>query len=218
MVDVLAEWCSRYPIVSLEDGLAEDDWDHWPRLRERLGSAVLVVGDDLLCTNTARVRRAAAAGAANGLLLKVNQVGTLTEAAEAYRAARAAGWQVTVSARSGETEDDWLADLAVGWSGDQIKVGSVTHSERLAKYNRLLAIETRGGAAGGCVAKRRPASESRKIGECLTVKAPSAKLTEQSVGTTPIAKRAAPQRAASSSCAGATLLARRRTVHVPVPV
>jgi enolase len=145
MIEVLAGWCRRYPVVSLEDGLAEDDWDHWPRLREALGPGVLVVGDDLLCTNPGRVRRAAAAGAATGLLLKVNQVGTLTEAAEACRAARAAGWRVTVSARSGETEDDWLAELAVGWGGDQIKVGSVTHSERLAKYNRLLAIEAETG-------------------------------------------------------------------------
>jgi enolase len=145
LIDVLAGWCRTYPVVSLEDGLAEDDWDHWPRLREALGPGVLVVGDDLLCTNPARVRRAAAAGAATGLLLKVNQVGTLTEAADALRAARAAGWRVTVSARSGETEDDWLADLAVGWGGDQIKVGSVTHSERLAKYNRLLAIEAETG-------------------------------------------------------------------------
>ncbi|HJZ59253.1 MAG TPA: phosphopyruvate hydratase [Gemmataceae bacterium] len=145
MIGVLAGWCRRYPVVSLEDGLAEDDWDHWPRLRETLGPEVLLVGDDLLCTNPGRVRRAAAAGAATGLLLKVNQVGTLTEAADAARAARAAGWRVTVSARSGETEDDWLADLSVGWSGDQIKVGSVTHSERLAKYNRLLAIEAESG-------------------------------------------------------------------------
>lgn len=145
MIDVLVEWCRRYPVVSLEDGLAEDDWDFWPRLREALGPGVLVVGDDLLCTSPARVHRAAATGAANGLLLKVNQVGTLTEAADACRVARAAGWQVTVSARSGETEDDWLADLSVGWAGDQIKVGSVTHSERLAKYNRLLAIESETG-------------------------------------------------------------------------
>lgn len=145
MIDVLVEWCQRYPVVSLEDGLAEDDWDFWPRLREALGPGVLVVGDDLLCTSPARVHRAAATGAANGLLLKVNQVGTLTEAADACRVARAAGWQVTVSARSGETEDDWLADLSVGWAGDQIKVGSVTHSERLAKYNRLLAIESETG-------------------------------------------------------------------------
>jgi enolase len=141
MIGMLSEWCGRYPIVSLEDGLAEDDWDHWPRLRESLGAGVLVLGDDFLCTNPVRVRRAVDAHAATALLLKVNQVGTLTEAAEAYRVARAASWRVTVSARSGETEDDWLADLSVGWAGDQIKVGSVTHSERLAKYNRLLAIE-----------------------------------------------------------------------------
>jgi enolase len=145
MIGVLTEWCGRYPIVSLEDGLAEDDWDHWPRLRESLGPGVLLLGDDFLCTNPARVRRAVDAGAATALLLKVNQVGTLTEAAEAYRVARAAGWRITVSARSGETEDDWLADLSVGWGGDQIKVGSVTHSERLAKYNRLLAIEAEAG-------------------------------------------------------------------------
>lgn len=145
MVEVLTEWCGRYPIVSLEDGLAEDDWDHWPRLPESLGPGVLVVGDDFLCTNPDRVRRAVTASAATGLLLKVNQVGTLTEAADASRLARTAGWRVTVSARSGETEDDWLADLSVGWGGDQIKVGSVTHSERLAKYNRLLAIETETG-------------------------------------------------------------------------
>jgi enolase len=100
-----------------------------------------VVGDDLLCTNPERLHRAIAVQAANTLLLKVNQIGTLTEAGEAYRLARSAGWNVTVSARSGETEDDWLADLAVGWAGDQIKVGSITHGERLAKYNRLLEIE-----------------------------------------------------------------------------
>jgi len=145
LIEVLAGWCRKYPIVSLEDGLAEDDWKHWPKMRESLGSGVTVVGDDLLCTNPNRVRRAIAECAATGLLLKVNQIGTMTEAAEACRLARAAGWQVTISARSGETEDDWLADLAVGWGGDQIKVGSVTHSERLAKYNRLLAIETETG-------------------------------------------------------------------------
>ncbi len=131
--------------MSVEDGLAEDDWAHWPRLRERVGERALVLGDDLLCTNPARIRRAIDARAADALLLKVNQIGTLSEAAEACRLARAAGWRVTISARSGETEDDWLADLAVGWSGDQIKVGSITQSERLAKYNRLLAIESATG-------------------------------------------------------------------------
>src|SRR6185436_7652886 len=97
--------------------------------------------DDLLCTNPKRITRAIDARAASALLLKVNQIGTLTEAAEALQLARSAGWAVTVSARSGETEDNWLADLAVGWRGDQIKVGSITQSERLAKYNRLLEIE-----------------------------------------------------------------------------
>src|SRR5206468_5090609 len=113
----------------------------WPKLCQSMGSRALVLGDDLLCTNPERIRRAIDSFAANALLLKVNQIGTLTEAAEALQLARSAGWAVTVSARSGETEDDWLADLAVGWGGDQIKVGSITRSERLAKYNRLLEIE-----------------------------------------------------------------------------
>ena len=145
MIARLRAWTRDYPIVSLEDGLAEDDWASWPLLPAEIGPRTLVVGDDLLCTDPARVRRAADGGAANALLLKVNQVGTLSEAAEASRIAREAGWNVTVSARSGETEDDWLADLAVGWSGDQIKVGSITQSERLAKYNRLLLIEMERG-------------------------------------------------------------------------
>jgi enolase len=145
MVEQIGAWLDRYPIVSVEDGLAEEDWAHWPLLYERIGQRTLVLGDDLLCTNPGRIRRAIDQKAANALLLKVNQIGTLTEAAEAYTLARAAGWQVTISARSGETEDNWLADLSVGWGGDQLKVGSVTQSERLAKYNRLLAIEAETG-------------------------------------------------------------------------
>jgi enolase len=145
MIEQLTRWVATYPIVSLEDGLAEDDWAHWPRLRERLAGRCLVVGDDFLCTNPAHIRRAVEARAADTLLLKVNQIGTLTEALEARRLARDAGWRVTVSARSGETEDDWLADLTVGWAGDQIKIGSITQSERLSKYNRLLAIEAATG-------------------------------------------------------------------------
>jgi enolase len=141
----VAGWVERFPIVSVEDGLAEDDWQHWPSLRARIGGRALVLGDDLLCTTPARIDRAASTGAATALLLKVNQIGTLSEAAEALRHARAAGFAVTVSARSGETEDDWLADLAVGWAGDQIKIGSITRSERLAKYNRLLEIEAETG-------------------------------------------------------------------------
>lgn len=141
MVATLAGWLERYPIVSVEDGLAEDDWTHWPLLRERIGERALVLGDDLLCTNPTRIQRAIDTGAANALLLKLNQIGSVSEGAAAYQLARRAGWRVTISARSGETEDNWLADLAVGWRGDQIKVGSITQSERLAKYNRLLAIE-----------------------------------------------------------------------------
>ena len=145
MVEQVAAWVDRFPIVSVEDGLAEDDWTHWPALRARLAGRALTLGDDLLATNPARIRRAVAAGAADALLLKVNQIGTLSEAAEALALARAAGWRVVVSARSGETEDDWLTDLAVGWGGDALKVGSVTRSERLAKWNRLLAIEAETG-------------------------------------------------------------------------
>jgi len=100
------------------------------------------LGDDLLCTQVHRIQKAIDSGSANSLLLKVNQCGSLTEAAAAYELAKSQGWQVTISARSGETEDNWLADLAVGWCGDQIKIGSITQSERLAKYNRLLEIES----------------------------------------------------------------------------
>jgi enolase len=141
LVDTISLWTERYPIISVEDGLGEEDWDHWPVLRQRIGNRSLTLADDLTCTNPARIRRAIETRAADALLLKVNQVGTLTEAREACRLARAAGWRVSVSARSGETEDNWLADLAVGWAGDFIKVGSITQSERLSKYNRLLEIE-----------------------------------------------------------------------------
>jgi enolase 1/2/3 len=141
MIARIRRWVRDYPIVSVEDGLAEEDWKSWPRLREAIERDALVLGDDLLCTNPERIRRAIAERACNALLLKVNQVGTLTEAADALRLARGAGWMVTISVRSGETEDNWAADLATGWCADQFKNGSITQSERLAKYNRLLLIE-----------------------------------------------------------------------------
>lgn len=141
MIETIRGWRNQYPIISIEDGLAEDDWAAWPALRTALGTDAITLGDDHLCTNPARIQRAIDERSANALLLKVNQIGTLTEAAQALKLARSAGWQVVVSARSGETEDDWLADLAVGWAGDYIKIGSITQSERLAKYNRLLEIE-----------------------------------------------------------------------------
>ena len=141
MIAQLKAWLERYPVMSLEDGLAEEDWANWTKLTTTLGGKSLILGDDFLCTNPARIRKAAASKAANALLLKVNQIGTLTEALEALGLARTNAWQVVVSARSGETEDNWLADLATGWQVDYIKVGSIQQSERLAKYNRLLAIE-----------------------------------------------------------------------------
>jgi enolase len=141
LIETVGSWARRYPLVSVEDGLAEEDWDHWPALRQKLGDQCLTLADDLTCTNPARIQQAIDQQAANALLLKVNQIGSLTEAKQSYELARTAGWQISISARSGETEDNWLADLAVGWAGNFIKVGSITQSERLAKYNRLLQIE-----------------------------------------------------------------------------
>jgi enolase len=143
MIGKLASWVEKFPIISLEDGLAEDDWENWPLLRKGIAGRALTLGDDLLCTNTNRIAQAIDRGACDALLLKVNQVGTVSEAREAYRLARSAGWSITLSVRSGETEDNWAADLAVGWSADQFKNGSVRQSERLAKYNRLLEIAER---------------------------------------------------------------------------
>ena len=145
MIDTLEKYCADYPIISIEDGLQEADWTGWQQLAQRLPSRVMILGDDLLCTNPDRIKRAIDLKAADSLLLKVNQVGTLTEAVAALKLARRAGWRIVVSARSGETEDDWLADLAAGWAGDYIKVGSITQSERLAKYNRLLVLEAQDG-------------------------------------------------------------------------
>ena len=141
MIQTISKWLDRYPILSVEDGLAEDDWENWPKLRRAIAGRALTLGDDLLCTNPSRIKRAVEASACDALLLKVNQIGTLTEAIEAYQLARAAGWSVTFSVRSGETEDNWAADMAFGWQADQFKNGSIRQSERLAKYNRLLEIE-----------------------------------------------------------------------------
>ena len=140
MIQIYEEWASDYPLYSLEDGLAEDDWTGWQKMQARLKGRTWILGDDLLCTHPSRIAQAADMSAADALLLKVNQIGTLTEALQALQLARRHDWHVVVSARSGETEDDWLADLAVGWRADSIKVGSITQSERLAKYNRLLEI------------------------------------------------------------------------------
>ena len=141
MVALLMDWLARYPIISVEDGLSEEDWAGWQAFYQATNGKAMILGDDLLCTNSKRIQQAIDSQTANSLLLKVNQIGTLTEALQSYQLARHAGWKVVVSARSGETEDNWLADLATGWSGDYIKIGSIMQSERLAKYNRLLEIE-----------------------------------------------------------------------------
>ena len=141
MVDLYADWVERYPIVSIEDGMAEDDWDGWALLTARLGRKIQLVGDDLFVTNPARLRRGIQAGVANSILVKVNQIGTLTETLEAIAVAREAGYTTVISHRSGETEDATIADLAVAVNAGQIKTGSPCRGERTAKYNQLLRIE-----------------------------------------------------------------------------
>ena len=141
LVDLWADWLARYPIVSLEDGLAEDDWSGWQLLTERLGGRRQIVGDDRLVTNTERIARGIELSAANSVLIKLNQIGTLSETIEAIEMARGAGWSAVVSHRSGETEDTTIADLVVAMGTGQIKTGAPSRSERVAKYNRLLRIE-----------------------------------------------------------------------------
>ena len=141
LIDLWATWIDRYPIVSLEDGLAEDDWDGWREITARLGSKVQLVGDDILVTNPSFIARGIEAQAMNSVLIKLNQIGTLTETIDAIDLARGAGWTAMVSHRSGETEDTTIADLVVAMGTGQIKSGAPSRSERVAKYNRLLRIE-----------------------------------------------------------------------------
>ena len=141
LIELWVDWSARYPIVSIEDGLAEDDWAGWVELTRRLGDRIQLVGDDLLVTNVARIERAIDARAANAVLVKLNQIGTLTETIDAIALARRAGWGAIVSHRSGETEDTSIADLVVAAGTGQIKAGAPSRSERVAKYNRLLRIE-----------------------------------------------------------------------------
>ena len=145
MIDYWEELVDRYPIVSIEDGLAEEDWDGWVRLTERLGHKVQLVGDDLFVTNTARLKKGIELGAANAILIKVNQIGSLTETLEAIEMAKRAGYAAVVSHRSGETEDTTIADLAVATNAGQIKSGAPARTDRVAKYNQLLRIEDRLG-------------------------------------------------------------------------
>ena len=141
MVDFWAEWAGKYPIISMEDAMAEDDWKGWKLLTDRLGDKLQIVGDDLFVTNTARLKQGIEQGVANSILIKVNQIGTLTETYEAVEMAKRAGYTAVVSHRSGETEDAFIADLVVALETGQIKTGSLSRSDRLAKYNQLMRIE-----------------------------------------------------------------------------
>jgi enolase len=141
MTDLLASWCDKYPIISIEDGMAENDWEGWKILTERLGQKVQLVGDDLFVTNTKILREGIQKNIANSILIKINQIGTLTETFAAIEMAKRAGYTAVISHRSGETEDSTIADIAVGTNALQIKTGSMSRSDRMAKYNQLLRIE-----------------------------------------------------------------------------
>ena len=141
MIDFYENWVDKYPIVSIEDGLAEDDWDGWKEMTDRLGNKIQIVGDDLFVTNTERLKRGIDTGVANSILIKVNQIGTLTETLEAIDMAKKAGYTAVVSHRSGETEDTTIAHLVVATGTGQIKTGSVCRTDRICKYNELLRIE-----------------------------------------------------------------------------
>jgi enolase len=140
-IDMLATWVDKYPIISIEDGMAEGDWDGWKLLTERLGQKVQIVGDDLFVTNTKILKEGIEKGIANSILIKINQIGTLTETFAAIEMAKRAGYTAVISHRSGETEDATIADIAVGLNAGQIKTGSMSRSDRMAKYNQLLRIE-----------------------------------------------------------------------------
>jgi enolase len=154
MVDYYSRWVDDYPIISIEDGMAEDDWEGWQLLMEIVGNKVQLVGDDLYVTNTERLRRGIEEGASNSILIKLNQIGTLTETLAAIEMAHRAGWTTVISHRSGETEDTTIADLAVAMNAGQIKTGAPARSERVAKYNRLLRIEEELGAAAEYAGKK----------------------------------------------------------------
>ena len=147
MVELYTKWIDTYPIVSIEDGLSEDDWDGWKLLTDAIGDRCQLVGDDIFVTNTERLARGIEGGVANSILIKVNQIGTLTETLEAIEMARSAGYLSIISHRSGETEDTFIADLAVGTGAGQIKTGSASRTDRVAKYNQLLRIEQQLGSA-----------------------------------------------------------------------
>ena len=153
MVDYWADWCKKYPIISIEDGFAEDDWDGWKQVTDKLGEQIQLVGDDLFVTNVNRLAEGINKGVANSILVKVNQIGTLTETINAVQLAHKHSYTSVMSHRSGETEDTTIADLAVALSCGQIKTGSASRSDRIAKYNQLLRIEEALGSSSRYLGK-----------------------------------------------------------------
>jgi enolase len=153
MVRLYADWARQYPILSIEDGLAQDDWEGWKALTDELGDKIQLVGDDLFVTSTERLERGIEEGVANSILIKLNQIGTVTETVEAVELAKRHGYSAVVSHRSGETEDTFIADFAVGLSTGQIKTGSASRTDRVAKYNQLLRIEEELGEAAEFLGK-----------------------------------------------------------------
>jgi enolase len=154
MVDFWANWVKQYPIISLEDGMAEDDWRGWKIMTDVLGNKIQLVGDDLFVTNTERLGKGIKDGIANSILIKVNQIGTLTETLEAMRMAADAGYTSMVSHRSGETEDTFISDLVVATGAGQIKTGSASRTDRISKYNQLLRIEEELGRSARFAGKK----------------------------------------------------------------
>ena len=159
MVKYLEDLVKRYPIVSIEDGMSEDDWEGWKALTEALGARCQLIGDDLFVTNTERLARGIEEGVANSILVKVNQIGSLSETLDAVAMAQRAGYTAVISHRSGETEDATIADLAVATNAGQIKTGSLCRSDRLAKYNQLIRIEAELGDTARYAGKERPCAE-----------------------------------------------------------
>jgi enolase len=177
MIDLLEKWVNKYPLISIEDGLAENDWDGWKKLTDRLGSKCQLVGDDLFVTNTTYIKKGIELGVANAVLIKVNQIGTLTETLDAIEMAKEAGYTAVVSHRSGESEDTTISDLVVGVNAGQIKTGSMSRTDRIAKYNQLMRIEEELGPVADYKGKKAFYNVKALSAEPKVAKKPAAKKT-----------------------------------------
>ncbi len=212
MIGMLRQWVDQYPLFSIEDPLAEDDWEGWQKLTAAFGQSVQLIGDDLFATNPDRLRRGIEAGVANSVLIKLNQIGTLTETLRVVEMARRAGYRPVISARSGETEDVTIAHLAVATGAGQIKIGSVARSERLAKYNELLRIEDQFG-------EQLPFARWCARGRCgLIAVGTRLPVTSAAAFATPLSNRpATPTRPTPLVCPRSGVAARRKSCRLEKP-